>query len=262
MPLSSGRRPGLLERTTLDEQVKASTERAGRWPLLVAAGTLLVLALLIVLDNVAARSVDQPRGATVGALIVSIVGELLLLAATVGFGRKAVQRVGGYESAVGLSRVRGRDWLPWIAGVGIVVVGRLVIGGLIAAFQPHIDIGQASNLQLEHREPASIVLLLLLTVVIAPVTEELLFRGFMLRTLMQRVRFWPAALITTVVFAGAHAYEVNTAVGIAILVASVGLIGLANSYLVRITGRLTPAVMVHATFNLLAVGVVIAHARS
>jgi membrane protease YdiL (CAAX protease family) len=256
------RNPGLLERTVLDQQVEQSTARTGRWPLSVAVGPLAILAVLIAVDNVAARGAAEPHGATAGSLIISMAGELLLLALTVFFGRKAAQRAGGYGPAIGLSMTQRRDWLPWIIGIGIIVVGRLVIGALTAAFVSPDALKQSSNLQLNHVDATTTVLLLLLTVVIAPITEEMLFRGFMLRALMQRLRFWPAMLITTVVFAGAHAYEVDSAVGIVVLVSSIGLIGFANAYLVRITGRLAPAIMVHATSNLVAVCVVVARARS
>jgi hypothetical protein len=76
------------------------------------------------------------------------------------------------------------------------------------------------------------------------------------------VPFWRAILSTPVVFAGGHAYEARSAVDVVILVSSIGLLGLANGYLVRITGKLAPAIMVHATFNLLAVCVDVARARS
>jgi uncharacterized protein len=36
------------------------------------------------------------------------------------------------------------------------------------------------------------------------------------------------------------------------------MLGLCNCYLVRITGRLTPGIMVHATYNALAIALVLA----
>ena len=42
------------------------------------------------------------------------------------------------------------------------------------------------------------------------------------------------------------------------LACTVGVLGLTSSYLVRITGRLTPGIMVHASFNALALAVALA----
>ncbi len=53
--------------------------------------------------------------------------------------------------------------------------------------------------------PWQVVLTVIALVVLAPLGEELLFRGLLLRGLARRLDFWPAALITSAVFAGAHA---------------------------------------------------------
>ena len=47
-----------------------------------------------------------------------------------------------------------------------------------------------------------------IVVLIAPVVEETMFRGLMLRTLMRRWGFWPAALASSAIFALFHTYEV------------------------------------------------------
>jgi hypothetical protein len=62
-------------------------------------------------------------------------------------------------------------------------------------------------------------------------------------------------------FAVFHVYEVHTVLGAVTLAASVGVLGLGNCWLVRITGRLTPGIMVHAAFNgvVLAVAVLLAN---
>jgi membrane protease YdiL (CAAX protease family) len=53
-------------------------------------------------------------------------------------------------------------------------------------------------------------------------------------------------------------YEVHTALGAVTLAASVGVLGLGNCYLVRITGRLTPGIMVHASFNAVVLAITVA----
>ena len=177
------------------------------------------------------------------------------------FARPIARRQGAFAPAVGLDVVRGRDWLPWITGVGFVFAARVAVGIVAAALTHGRAAAEASNVRLHAATASTVVLLVLLAVVIAPVTEELMFRGVMLRWLMQRTGFWPAALVSTAVFAGLHAYEVRTLAGALTLVAGVGVLGLGNCYLVRITGRLVPGIMVHATFNALAVLVAVLRAR-
>jgi uncharacterized protein len=75
---------------------------------------------------------------------------------------------------------------------------------------------------------------------------------------MRRLGFWSSAVLSTVLFAGLHAPQVDTLGGALTLTASVAVLGLCNCYLVRITGRLTPGIMVHAAYNAVAVALVLA----
>ena len=52
--------------------------------------------------------------------------------------------------------------------------------------------------------PWQLVLTICALVVLAPLGEELLFRGLLLRGLVRRMRFWPAALLSSALFASAH----------------------------------------------------------
>jgi membrane protease YdiL (CAAX protease family) len=113
-------------------------------------------------------------------------------------------------------------------------------------------VAEANNLQVGSPTVLSIVVLALTAVVLAPVTEELMFRGLLLRSFLRRLSFWPGALLSTLLFAAFHVYEVDTVLGAITLALSVAALGLGNCFVVRITGRLTPAIMVHATYNALS----------
>lgn len=78
----------------------------------------------------------------------------------------------------------------------------------------------------------------------APLSEELLFRGFLLGALAQsRVGFWGAALISTLIWTALHAGY--TLVGLA----EVFLIGLFLSWLLWRTGSLRVTIFCHALYN-------------
>ena len=250
---------GLIERTVLDEQVAASQQGERQsWGVRSWLGPLVSLAALIVLSSVAAAALPGDGTArTVGLVAVSIGMELVLFAVLWAFGRSLAARGGGWRNALGLDWVRGSDWLPWITGVGFAFLGRTVVGILATALTDGRALGEASNLTGGDDDVVSIIVLVLVAVVLAPVAEELMFRGLLLRTFMHRMRFWPAALLSTLLFGAFHMYEVDTFAGAITLACTVGMLGLVNCYLVRITGRLTPGIMVHATYNALAVAVVL-----
>lgn len=89
---------------------------------------------------------------------------------------------------------------------------------------------------------------LLMAVVLAPLWEELTFRGFLLSALAQtRLGFWGAALICNVLWTALHAQY--GAAGIA----SVFLSGLILSWLLWRTGSIRAPIIAHGIANLAAV---------
>jgi membrane protease YdiL (CAAX protease family) len=247
---------GLLERTVLDEQVTAAQQADPRpWGLRPWLGPLLALVALSV--GAVGITAALPSAGTVVGLVVPLGGELALLAVVVACGRPLAARSGGWRVTFGLDRVRRSDWLPWITGMGLALAGRALVGVVAVALSDGRANLEASNLTGGDGSVLSIVGLVLLAVVLAPVVEELMFRGLMLRTFMRRLGFWASAVLSTVLFAGLHAPQVDTLGGALTLTASVAVLGLCNCYLVRITGRLTPGILVHATCNALAVALVL-----
>jgi uncharacterized protein len=94
------------------------------------------------------------------------------------------------------------------------------------------------------------LLALLVVGIGAPLSEELLFRGFLLSALARsRLGFWPGALITTGLWTALHAGY--STVGIA----EVYLIGLYFCWLLWRTGSLRVAIFCHALYNSLIVAV-------
>lgn len=84
----------------------------------------------------------------------------------------------------------------------------------------------------------------LLFVVIAPLTEEIFFRGFVLRGLLGRLRVWPAILLAALLFGLIHA---NIRQFVLALV-----LGTACGHWLWRTGSTGPALLSHAVLNLVA----------
>jgi uncharacterized protein len=90
-------------------------------------------------------------------------------------------------------------------------------------------------------------IIVFLAVVVAPVTEELLFRGWIYTGLRHRLSMWPTLLVSSAIFAFAH-YE-----GTHIYALAVFPIGLGLGALRERTGTTKVPILFHAFYNLLAV---------
>lgn len=81
-------------------------------------------------------------------------------------------------------------------------------------------------------------------IVITPIVEEIIFRGVLFRGLRADLSFWPSAIITSAVFALAHA-QWNVAIDTFAL-------SLALCYLVEKSESIIPSILLHAIKNSLA----------
>jgi membrane protease YdiL (CAAX protease family) len=192
------------------------------------------------------------------------IGSIAHYAAAVGvivlLGRPLARQLGGWQAATGLSWPNLRDLGLGLAGAVAEFIGRAIVGIALLIAIPALRHGSAENVSLHGRSAAEIVTLLIVAVLIAPPIEELIFRGLLLRTLLHRMPFWPAAAISTTCFALLHLYEVNGAASRILLFASIFVFGYGQCMLVRWTGRLGTSIVAHAATN--AVGAVIALAAS
>jgi membrane protease YdiL (CAAX protease family) len=89
--------------------------------------------------------------------------------------------------------------------------------------------------------PSELVLMGILVLFAAPLAEEVFFRGFLLQGLTRYISFWPAAVLTSAVFAVAHVFWQ--------FFLPIFVLGLAFSWLFWRTGSLWSAIAAHATIN-------------
>lgn len=85
---------------------------------------------------------------------------------------------------------------------------------------------------------------LLSACIIAPVAEEIFYRGILYRGLGRRFGFWISAGVSTVAFMLAHSYDVFGLL-------TIGLFGFAQVIIYRATGSLTTTIMLHVIYNLM-----------
>jgi membrane protease YdiL (CAAX protease family) len=238
-------------------QMRAHDPRPWGWR--PAALPCVALAALIILGSLVTHLV-RPHGFA-AALAETIALNLLLYGAlaTVVYreGRELARRYSGWGWTFGLQRPKGMD-AAWVAaGVGMVIGGRIVVGLIANAATHGRAVKESQNLHPHNSSVAVYIVLAVIVVVLAPLIEETVFRGLLLRTFMHRLGFWPAALLSSLIFALFHTYEVDTLAGAVTLAGVVFTLGMSNCLLVRWSGRLAAGMIVHGLFNGLAVLVLI-----
>jgi uncharacterized protein len=94
-------------------------------------------------------------------------------------------------------------------------------------------------------DAVGVLLLIVLVVVLAPIVEELFFRGLLMRALQARVNDALAIVVSAVLFALAHFQTVQFP--------ALVMFGLIAGVIAQRVGRLGPSICFHAGFNLATV---------
>lgn len=101
--------------------------------------------------------------------------------------------------------------------------------------------------------------LVLAAVVLAPVTEELMYRGVLLRALEPRGKRF-ALVVSSIVFSLVHALGLDMErfwQSAAVVLPPLFILGLLLAWLTQRSGRLGPAILLHSGWNMLAVFVLL-----
>lgn len=226
------------------EELRADPGRT--WGARDAALALLLVPVVLVLAGGLLVSLGLPTAAAAAGSSAAVA------AAAVVIGRRAAAQSGGWERALGFDAPLWSDTfriVRWTVGLLLL---EAVLAGLLTQVVPALSEAQASNTELlQDQSFAGFLVFAVLAVTVAPVLEELLFRGVVLRGLMMRIGFWPAALLSSLVFGLLHATAFDAS-GL-LVVGSVTVLGLGLCLLTRRTGRLGPGIGVHALHNAVAV---------
>jgi hypothetical protein len=151
-----------------------------------------------------------------------------------------------YRRPFGAALAFRRFPLRMLVRIGLAAIVVYIVALLPAlVFPPPAD---HTNLFLEIFKAggATLLLLLVIAVLLAPLLEEVLFRGLLFPALRRRLRFWPAAVLTTLMFTGLHFTQTGTYWP---AVEGIFICGMALAWLRERTGSLWPSVAFHMGFN-------------
>ncbi|MCL1791461.1 MAG: CPBP family intramembrane metalloprotease [Peptococcaceae bacterium] len=161
--------------------------------------------------------------------------------------------VKGSWEQLGVGRFRLRHLLiGLVAGVGLAAVVTASMN-LLAWLVNEPDLQPVALALLSLRSPWQIVLLALCSVVLAPMLEELLFRGMLYPPLRVICGPWLAVCLVALIFAAFH-FDLLRFVPLFL-----GAVGL--TLLLEKTGSLWPGIVAHSVWNLIMVVVVLFQGR-
>jgi membrane protease YdiL (CAAX protease family) len=141
--------------------------------------------------------------------------------------------------------------VPWLfIGVGLQILAAGPIELLHNIYGHEAE--QAVVTTADHASAWQIPVMALAIVLLAPITEELLFRGALLRSLLRKVSPNAAVFVTALVFGLVHALG-DPSVGTLIALPAIVLLGIVSGYQAARTGNLSRSILLHVGFNALSV---------
>jgi CAAX protease family protein len=206
---------------------------------LAAVGGLLV-DLPALAFGVKLTSAHTPPGLTIADTFVQDVAFVLAAVYCAHLGGRVVR-----AWQFGLRRPASGWWLAGSLVFALLVVFVVLSAAWAAAFHPSEE--KLLETLGSNQGTALLVLSAALTCVVAPICEELLFRGFIFSALRSWRGTLAAALITAVLFGAVHAGSAP-----ALDLVPLGALGFGLCLLYRYTGSLYPCIVAHSINNCVA----------
>lgn len=203
----------------------------------VIVGLLLYLLHVI---KVPLNAIDEPTIQTIGSLVIYVLSLLIVIGLP-----WLVKKYKTSKQDLGLDHhMTWTDLLLAPAAFIVYILLSFVLTSIATHF-PFYNVEQAQNTGFSGLSHGYEYILAFLTlVIIAPVAEETLFRGYLLGKLRRYVPVWAAVIITSLLFGIVH-FAWN--VGVDVFALSIVLCVLRIQ-----TGRLWPSILLHMIKNAIA----------
>ncbi|HEY5077100.1 MAG TPA: CPBP family intramembrane glutamic endopeptidase [Acidimicrobiia bacterium] len=138
-----------------------------------------------------------------------------------------------------------RDWWAPFAGLGLFLLGSALIYPLVNIVNAHQQVVD----DLERAGGAKLAVFAVVAAVVAPICEELLFRGLLLRALRRRMSPAMAVIVQALAFALAHPM-LSPTLGDFAVVPALFLLGAVSGVVAVRRGDLSASILMHIGFNL------------
>jgi membrane protease YdiL (CAAX protease family) len=210
--------------------------------LVIAIAGATVITVVAQLGGTDISAKDTPAGVQIGGTIIQ---DAALILSAVVFAKVTDGSVTAWQ--FGFRRVRLGSAIGWVAMAWtIFFVASAVYAKLVHA--PETS-NQAQDLGAGN-STVNLVAVAVLVTVVAPLAEELFFRGFMFTALHRWLGWLPGALITGAIFALIHIGSVDP-----VFLPPLALLGFLLCVVYHRTGSLLPCIALHSLNNCIALGV-------
>jgi len=211
--------------------------------LLVALGGAL-LGVVAAFIMIAAFGHANPAGYKANAVAILLIGTVIIYGGLFLGMLRFLRRLPNPRLWLGLRRPGISD-VFLVAGLLVVwFIGTGVIVAIITAFLNHGQPVPSNAREMFNNHSNAIAVLalaLLAAAVVAPICEELFFRGMLYRYLLRRWPVWAAAVVSATIFAAFHF--------IPILIPVFLFLGLMLTIQYQVTGSLTNSMLLHGAGN-------------
>jgi membrane protease YdiL (CAAX protease family) len=204
--------------------------------------SLLAGAIVIGLADIPSDQASDDVGVLLASVVgqgVGIIGALWVIARWKGRG--------SLRTDFGLA-VRAHDWAWVAAGIGLQVATTIALLPIVNLHGK--DDAQEVVQQFEDARGLQVLLFSLVVVLVAPLAEELLFRGALLRCLLRRTTPARSIFLSALIFALVHPLASPT-IGSVMAVPALLVLGLVSANAAVRTGNLSASILLHTGFNLL-----------
>jgi membrane protease YdiL (CAAX protease family) len=187
---------------------------------------------------------DPDGDSTAAELVAQGLVAVVLIATAVAFASQG-------EAGNPLARLGIRRFTLYGAGLALAAYGAYIgfVGTFYAPFIQPEQQDITRDLGVDESTLAAIVGGILI-VVLAPISEEIFFRGFFFGALRTRLTLWPAAAISATIFGLLHLSSGDLSVVPPLIV-----LGLLLAWLYEYNGSLGPPIMLHMINNAIAYSV-------
>ncbi len=162
---------------------------------------------------------------------------------------KLLKRAKIARARIGLIRPHLRDAVRALAGYGVYILAYIVIILVASHFSNLINVDQKQEIGFDNAVGGSLVAVFFSLVVLPPIAEEIMFRGFLFTSLRAKYRFQTTVIITSLLFGIAHLQFGSGAPLLWVAALDTFTLSCVLCYLREKSGSLWPGIFLHALKN-------------
>jgi len=215
----------------------------------VQIGVGLLLGFVLGLSGMGSSEINQWVSTIHGQFIFTAVAEVMMFGAIIAYLRYHKIKL----ATIGLHRFRAKYLLYVFLGTVAYFLIYFLVVSLVAAFVPSLNLQQEQNVGFKDPSGAfQLAMVFISLVILPPIAEETVFRGFMYTGLRSKLAFPVAAVITSIFFAMGHLQIGQGTPLLWIAGIDTFILSMVLCYVREKTGSIFPTIGIHMVKNLIA----------